>query len=139
MGVQKRRDNLMDFCLLDGTNAIAAWARDDLSDEGRATFDSRVRLLRQAPIWSDKWVKKRVGSKDIFEVRFADDAGPIRPLGFFGPDRETQFTFLIGAREDNGRLIPRNADRAAIERMEEVRADGSRIKPHEDVAAPAAR
>ncbi len=62
--------------------------------------------------------------REIGEIRFKVDK-QYRILGFFGPAR-SDFTLLIGASKKSNNYDPRNALDTALDRMNQIKADGRR-------------
>ena len=100
-----------------------------ISTGSQAKFRTRMLYLASTP--QHKWeapprypYAKRVGDK-IWEIRFLYGRIQHRPLGFFGPEQGV-FTFVLGAREQNGRFVPRNALAIAVNRKHQIQEDGER-------------
>lgn len=99
---------------------IGDWYRD-IPVGARAKFDVCLEYFRDNPqnLWGSERFKPLTNYDGIFEVRFAFKNILYRPLGYFGPDRH-DFTFLIAAREQGDRFVPRNAPDLAIERKKQI-------------------
>jgi len=108
--------------------AVGEHGRDEIDDwyktlppQAQAKFRTILEQLRDLPqhLWPPTWVKPLSQGQGVFEVRFKVRNVLYRPLGFFGPDR-SEFTFLIGAREQGDEFVPRNALQTAVQRKDIV-------------------
>lgn len=106
-----------------GRNEIFDWYQSQ-SDSIQAAFDSSLEYL----IEQDRsgWVRPKATRlkndlyKDIYEIRFKADNKQIRPLGFFGPITNSEFTILSCVLEKGGKFEPKNAVAKADERKNDV-------------------
>jgi hypothetical protein len=114
------------------------YARDTGGDELRNEFDrasvqfrarlrSKLFTLSQLELkeWRDPLFKVLTDQDGISEIRFTADKVEQRPLGFLSGNYE--YTFLLWAKEKNGRFIPRTACEIAGERRTACVADRSLI------------
>lgn len=65
--------------------------------------------------------------REIGEVRLKVDKKQYRLLGFFGPGR-SDFTLLVGSIKKGKNYDPKDALQTAVDRMSQVKADGSRSR-----------
>lgn len=89
---------------------------DNLDANIRATFDTRLRYLREQEQhkWSMPYFKLLHGRCcGIGEIRFQVRRIQYRPLGYFGPMNH-QFTLLVGAIEKNNRFVPKSVCKTAL-------------------------
>lgn len=99
------------------------------SDEVQAAVAVALEYLVQRP--RKEWRRPAFDllsgkMRDIGEIRFKVDK-QYRILGFFGPAR-SDFTLLIGASKKRNSYDPRNALETALNRMDQVKADGRRSR-----------
>jgi hypothetical protein len=108
-------------------NAIRRWI-DEQEKPGRVAIDAQIRYLEVTREWTYREIKKRKGTKDIYELVIKANKIQYRPLGFYGPE-PGQFTILLGAKEKDWEL-EKGADRKAEGYKEIVLSDRSRIREH---------
>jgi len=99
-----------------GTNVIKEWLKD-LPKAAQAEIDNRLKYMQTLKTWGRPYSAKLKGSDHIHEVRIKCQKVQYRPLGFFGPT-DGVFTLLVGAREKDSKLEPKNAQKSAEERRE---------------------
>ena len=102
-------------------NLIKKWLKKQPIG-AQAYIDRRLRYLETQKIWERPHAAKRKGSKDIYEIIIKWNKNQYRPLGFFNPNQK-EFILLIGAKEKNWRLQPRDADKTAEARRKLVMKD----------------
>jgi hypothetical protein len=95
------------------------------SDDVQSALDVALEYLIQRP--REEWRRPEFDLlsgklREIGEIRLKVDK-QYRILGFFGP-RQSEFTLLIGASKKGSNYNPRGALDTALERMDQVRADG---------------
>lgn len=99
------------------------------SDEVQAAVAVALEYLVQRP--RKEWRRPEFDLlsakfREIGEVRFKVDK-QYRILGFFGPAR-SDFTLLAGASKKSNNYDPRNTLETALDRMDQVKADGRRSR-----------
>jgi hypothetical protein len=109
-----------------GRDMIDDWY-DRQSDAVQAAVDVALEYLVQRE--RDEWRRPAFDllsgkMREIGEIRLKVDK-QYRILGFFGPGRR-DFTLLVGASKKGQNYDPRNALETALDRMEQVKADGRR-------------
>lgn len=108
------------YCSPSDQDPVGDWY-NGLSDVARAKFDTRLEFFRDNPhtSWGPERFKPLVGFEGIYEVRFQVKNVLYRPLGYFGPGRR-EFTFLVPAREQGDRFVPRDAPELAEQRKKKI-------------------
>ena len=95
----------------------------------RASLDATLEFLETRP--NNEWKRPEFaslsGHKGIFEIRFKARGVQFRPLGCFGPTRQS-FTLLVGASKKEDVWEPRAAILTATARMKEVARNPSQSK-----------
>lgn len=118
---------LYDYIELTGQNPVRRWL-DAIPDDDRAKIDYRLQQMEGMMKWSEKWVSKYTGTKDIFELRITGNKIQYRPLGsYFG---QRQFILLTGAIE-KGDKIPKSDIETAEARLDRARNDSRHVQFHQ--------
>lgn len=97
----------------------------DIPEDAKAEIDVRISLMKATKKWVRPQFDKLVGHKHIHEIRIKHNRVEYRPLGYFGPHRWF-FTLLIGARERDNKLVPKNAASLAEDRRQLIVSDPKR-------------
>jgi len=126
-----------DFLDSNGRNVILDWAQA-LPARAQAKMDSMILVLQawKGP-WPPQYVSARTDCDDIYEFRIVSQGVQYRPLGCYGP-RQGEFTFLLGAIEKGGKLVPREFCRIVQDPMKVIFADRNRTRDHEFSASATA-
>jgi Phage derived protein Gp49-like (DUF891) len=113
-------------------NEVRAWL-DSLSKKARIKIDLRIRYLENVQHFhrEPQYVKRLVGYEGIYEIRVVYAGDQYRPLGCYGP-AQGEFTMLIGAMEVGDRFEPKSAPDLAVQRMQIILSDRSRVCDHFD-------
>jgi len=85
-------------------------------------------MLRDFPLFPAQYISAYKSWDDLYELRIVCSNVQYRPFGFYGPMRG-QFSLVVGGIE-KGKL-PRSLLKVAQERMQTVRLDMTRVKPHD--------
>lgn len=116
-------------CFLDESeqDVMDEWYEDELTVKAQARFDKILEHFRDSPLqsWGGNYFKQLEGCEGIYEVRFTVNNIVHRPLGCFAPF-QSDFTFLIGAREQGDRFVPKTAPEIAQKRRDILLNDYSR-------------
>jgi Phage derived protein Gp49-like (DUF891) len=117
-----------DYVELSGRNPIREWL-DSLPDGDCAKIDYRFRQMSVPPRWSEKWVSKYRGTKELYEFRVVGNRVQYRPLGtYLGAQR---YLLLAGAIERGGK-IPSSVIKNAERRLANARKDyAHHVTPHQ--------
>jgi len=120
--------NIRCYISANGRDMIDDW-NNRQSDEVQAAMAVALEYLVQRP--RDEWRRPEFDllsgkMREIGEIRFKVDK-QYRILGFFGPGR-SEFTLLIGTSKKGRNYDPRNTLETALQRMEEVKQNGSRSR-----------
>lgn len=108
-----------------GTNVIKDWLKDE-PKKAQAVINTRLRYMETLQNWGRPYSAKRKGSGHIHEIIITWNRNQYRPLGFFGP-KEGEFTLLVGAKEKDWKLMPKEADAIAEQRRKLILEDGGNI------------
>ncbi len=120
-----------DFIAPRGENVIDAWLRNDIPAGARAEIEVQLLLLRAVPQLERPAAGDMKGRecRGLIEVRVRWRRQQFRLLGYYGPGR-AQVTLLIGAREKDGNLEPREACAIALRRITEIEDERGTIREH---------
>ena len=100
---------ILDYVEPSGRNPIREWL-DGLPMADQAKVDYRLQQMLVLPKWSDKWVSKYRGTKELYEFRISGNKVQYRPLGtYYG--RRT-YVLLAGAIEKGDEIPKRDIDTA---------------------------
>jgi hypothetical protein len=110
----------LDFVYENGTNPIADWYRDDLSEDAQLLFNKVLKDCQKTERHKDwiafkRFLSGKLREDKIWELEFAADKRRYRILGVFGPLRK-QATLLIGCYHKMGNYTPTNALETASKR-----------------------
>ena len=127
---------LYDYRDSNGKNRIAEWSRT-LQKPDLARFNRKLKMLEDnGPALGPRLLAGPIeGHAHIYKLRINGRVA-LRPLLCKGPIKiEKEFTFLIGALEQDRKLQPPNAPSQAEDRRKEIIADnGSHTRcKHEQV------
>jgi len=130
--------NLFDFleqrgdCLV---NIIKEWT-EGLQTRDRARLNEKLDKLQQHGMGLPPKLLSNTGVAHIKKLRITGRKIPtLRPMLCMGPiDNEKEFTLLLGAIEQDGRLVPSNAVAAAKIHREIVIANPLRRCSHERIS-----
>lgn len=115
-------------CYLDenGEDVMNEWY-ESLPPKAQARFDKILEHFRDSPLtaWGSNYFKQLEGYDGIYEVRFTVNNIVHRPLGCFAP-YQCDFTFLIGAKEQGDKFIPRTAPETAQKRRDIILKNAER-------------
>ena len=118
---------ILDYVTFGGRNVIREWL-DEIPVAAMAAIDNRLLTMSALPRWSEKWVSKYRGTKEIYEFRIPHNKVQYRPLGtYFGPRR---YVLLRGAIEKNGR-IPTGDIESAEHRITDLRNGLANVQLHQ--------
>lgn len=116
-------------CFLDesGQDVMDDWYENELTVKAQARFDKILEHFRDSPLtaWGSNYFKQLEGYEGIYEIRFTVNNIVHRPLGCFAPFKN-DFTFLIGAREQGDRFVPKTAPETAQKRRDIILKDFNR-------------
>lgn len=127
------------YCFLSqrGANVIREWLDEErVSLEQRADFQLKITLLENGgPDTVPGFITETPVARDIYKAKIKGNKGRVqlRPMLCKGPvvlDRE--FTFLCGAIERDGTLVPKNCKQKAQENRRILLSDSNRRR-HEGV------
>ena len=114
----------------DGEAPFSIWLAEQ-QEKTQAAIDNRILLMmalaRQQ--WSSKWIKPYTGYEKLFELRIACNKVQYRPLGCYGPDKQT-FTIVAGAIEKNWK-IPKPTIDVAMGRIRLVNNDRRWVREYQ--------
>ena len=113
--------DVYDFIHVRQGNVIGKWVRE-LRGPDRARFKLKVRALSQIDYDRAIGTKLLQGPvyKHIYKLKIHGEI-MMRPLLCRGPiDNDSEYTLLVGAREENFKLLPSSAPGEAGERRQQV-------------------
>lgn len=116
--------NLYDYQTAAGRNQFKEWTRS-LDKPQRAILNNRIKKLAQMGTGCPRGMLTPAtgGYTHLLEL-VVNGKVALRPHLCKGPiDIESEFTFLLGATERDGSLVPPNAPKKAEERRLEVKAN----------------
>lgn len=102
-------------------NEIEKWL-DGLDPEPRQKIKTFIKRLEVIEKWDSKYFMPYTGYHGIYEIKIKFKKVQYRPLGCFSSVRK-EFVLLIGAKEKDNKLIPKNAAKRAKERCELICKD----------------
>lgn len=118
-----------DLLLASGENVVRLWLNEQPL-KARLKIDAVLRNLRVSERLRPPFVKKLGGYEQVFEIVVDSFNVQYRPLGGYGPDKG-QFTLVMGAIEQSGRIQPPNAFDTAASRLEMVANGTLRVTDHD--------
>src|SRR5687767_12679186 len=120
-----------DFVNARGENVIEAWMLHNIPPAARAEIEVQLALLRNVQTLT----RPAAGfltegeCRGLIEVRVKENRQQYRILGYHGPGRG-QVTLLVGAREKDKRLEPREACSIAHSRIKALATGRGTIREH---------
>lgn len=112
---------------LSGRDPLRDWIAEQ-TDAAAAFIDNRIVQMMGMDTWSEKWVSKYRGTREIHELRITHNKVQYRPLGaYFG---KKKFLLLTGAIERNGK-IPRSDIENAERRLAVAKGDARHVKEYQ--------
>jgi hypothetical protein len=121
-----------DFVNSRGENVIDTWLRNEIPTEARLAIEAQLIVLQDVKTLTRPAAGDMKGQKcaGLIEVRVRENRQQYRLLGYYGPGRG-QVTLLIGAREKNNKLEPREACSIAQKRIRAIEDGTGGICEHE--------
>lgn len=114
--------NFKVFISLDGKNEINDWIEGfSLNDQNRIRLI--IKHLETQKDMSSKWFSGWRNHPYLYRIKLRFHKDLYRLFGCFGPNDNNEFTLLIPAKKDAGRLIPRNAPEIAETRCKLIHED----------------
>ena len=113
------------------TNPIQEWLHDKraVPVKARAKIQRILLQLRGTAFWTRPLASNLDNYPGIVEIRIRWMNTLYRLLGYRGPDAR-EFTLLFPAQEKDDEFVPLNAPVIAVNRMELVELDRSRVREH---------
>lgn len=111
---------LYDYLDSDGNNVIKIWADKELQSRDRGKLSRKLDMLEQngpnlsTDLLSDTHIRtiKKLRINGEVAIRLMLCRGPI--------DHQGEFTLLFGAKEQNRKLVPRDAEQRAEDNRQEI-------------------
>lgn len=126
--------SLFDYLDERGTNDFRAWALTKCQSKERGKLNARIDMLRLHGDGLFPDILTNSGEPGILKLRCYGGV-QLRPLLCRGPqDTNSEFTFLMGAKEIGGKWSPKGAPSAAAGRRKTIVADPKRRRDHERVS-----
>lgn len=123
-----------DFMDDDGVNQIERWISKDVPLAHRAgvraTLRARFETSQNTDLKPPQFFPLHGACAGLTEIRFKVGNVPYRPLGYRGPGPQA-FTVLFGAKEHNGRLVPRSSCETALARKDQVERNRGCVAFHD--------
>ena|SRR3990167_464404 len=124
---------LYDYLTLEGTNAFNEWAQG-LQVRMRARLDQKIDMLEEHGIGLLPETLTGSDEPSVMKLRVRVDGVQLRPLLCRGPSQVSdEFTFLLGAKEVQGKIVPRGGEKLAGIRRKEILRDPGRRTRHERI------
>lgn len=107
-----------DFVSTRGENVIESWLLNDIPKNARAAIEAQLGFLRTVPTFQRPAAGDMKGRecRGLIEIRVKEDRQQYRVLACYGPGRG-EVTLLVGAREKDRKLEPRDACATARRRI----------------------
>ncbi|WP_175910594.1 hypothetical protein [Burkholderia metallica] len=124
--------DLFDYVTAHGSNDFAEWTRD-LQKVSRAKLNAKIDMLA---LHGEGLVPHVLTDTPVAGIRKLRVKGNVqlRPLLCRGPiNGDSEYTFLMGATERDGQLVPDTAPETADVRRATVANDGRRRCKHERI------
>ena len=110
--------------MVDGKNLIENWYLEELSDEGRFTFDAVLRNHQKVESHLDwigfKYLKGKLKEERVWQLDFISDKRQYRILGVFGQGRKNA-VLILGCYHKGDNYTPRDALEMARKRAKALR------------------
>lgn len=124
---------LFDYVNERGVNEIKAWT-ETLEKKERAKLNSKLDMLEDSGMELIPNILTGTPTAGILKIRAGGNV-QLRPLLCAGPiNNKEEFTFLMGAKEKQDKFEPKNADKTAAKRKEDILKDTNRRTTHERVS-----
>jgi hypothetical protein len=124
---------LFDYVSENGKNEFKTWTQG-LEGAQRGKLNSKIRMLEQHGDGLFPELLTSTGAPGILKLRIKGNV-QLRPMLCRGPvNTGAEYTFLLGAKEVGGKLVPTGADQIAAHNKDRVVANPeNRRKKHEHV------
>jgi hypothetical protein len=111
-------------------NAIRKWLESEgVSLAQIASFQDKIDTLEQSgPEMVPGFITDTPVAKDIYKMKIKGNKGmkQLRPMCCRGPFGPNEYTILVGAVEKDGKLIPGDVKKRALDNLKALKADPSR-------------